>query len=156
MSGGKWHVAPYQEIDVNGVMQNCIEFCSRKGVLEGALVYRIQRKHDESDRTARDKSKDVQLLVVLHVDHTEGLNVRALLVEHDKKIAKYEQLKRLYQKYWHLLKVQVNLTESNWLLYDATLLKTTVKAMNGDCRWDIFISEGGDGIERPLWINVER
>jgi hypothetical protein len=155
MSGGKWHVTPCQEIDVNGVMQNCIEFCSRKDVLEGALVYRIQRKHDESDRTTRDKSKSVQLLVVLHVDHTEGLNVRALLVEHGKKLVKYK-LKRLYRKYWHLLKAHVNPNGSNWLLYDATVLTTTVKTMNGDHRWDIFISEGEDGIERPLWINVKR
>jgi hypothetical protein len=156
MSGGKWHVAPYQTIDVDTVMQNRIEFYSRKGILEGALIYRIQRKHDESDGTTQDKSKCVQLLVVLYVDHTEGLNVRALLVEHSKKLAKYEQLKRLYQKYWHLLKAQVNFAGSNWLLYDATMLTTTVKAMNGDYRWDIFISEGENGIEKPLWINVER
>jgi hypothetical protein len=81
MHGGKWHVTPCQEIDVDAMMQNRIEFYSRKGILEGALVYRIQKRHTESDETAEDKPRSVQLLVAWHVDHTKGLNVRALLVE---------------------------------------------------------------------------
>jgi hypothetical protein len=155
MRGGKWHVVPDQGIGVDAVMQNRIEFYPRKSILEGALVYRIQRKHDESDETTQDKSKIVQLLVAWHVDHAKGLNIRALLIEHSKKLVKYK-LKRLYRKYWHLLKAYVNPIGSNWLLHDATVLTTTVKTMNGDCRWDISISEGEHGTERPLWINVER
>jgi hypothetical protein len=32
-----------QEIDVNSVMQNHLEFDSGQNILEGALVYRIQK-----------------------------------------------------------------------------------------------------------------
>jgi hypothetical protein len=36
MYGGKWHVTPDQEIDVDAVMRNRIEFDSERNVLEGA------------------------------------------------------------------------------------------------------------------------
>jgi hypothetical protein len=52
--GGRWPIAPDQAIDVNAVMQNPIEFDAKQNILEGALVYRIQRKHITS---AQDESK---------------------------------------------------------------------------------------------------
>jgi hypothetical protein len=33
----------------------------------------------------------------------------------------------------------------------------TVKTMNEDHRWDIFITKGvKDNVKRPLWINAKR
>jgi hypothetical protein len=158
MHGGRWHVAPVHGIDVNAVMRNYIEFDSGQDILEGALVYKIQRKHIESGKLIQDESKSIQLLVAWHADHTRGLDVRALLVEHDKKFNWDEdKLRKLHQKYWHSLKSWVNPIGSNWLLNDATVLATPVKAMNGGYRWDIFISKGTkNNIKKPLWFDVER
>jgi hypothetical protein len=154
--GGRWHVVPDQEIDVNAVMREHIEFGSGQDILEGALVYRIQRKHAESDKSAQDRSKSVQLLVAWHVEHTKGLDVCALLVEHEKELDE-DKLRKLYQKYWHSLKTSINPTGINRLLYDATVLGITVKIMNGGYRWDIFIAEKiKNNVEKPLWIDVER
>jgi hypothetical protein len=153
---GMWHVVPVQKIDVDAVMRTCIEFNFGQDILEGALVYRIQwRQHTESDKLIQDESKNIQLLVAWNVGHTKGLHLCALLVEHDKELDE-NKLRKLYQKYWHLLKVQIDPIGSNWLLNN-TIVSTTVKVMNGGYRWDVFISEGTKhNVKRPLWMNAER
>jgi hypothetical protein len=157
MDGGWWNVLPDQGIDANAIMRNRIKPDSGQNVLEGALVYKIQkRQNTESDELIQDESKHIQLLVVWHVDHIKGLRVRALLIEHDKKLDE-DKLRWLYQKYWHSLNAWIDPIESNWMLDDATMLATTIKTMNGGYRWDIFISEGmEDNFEKPLWIDAER
>jgi hypothetical protein len=135
--GGKWGIAPGSEIDVNTVMQNRIEFDAGWNILEGALVYMVQRKHVES---AQDESKHIWLLVAWNGEYTKGLHVCALLVEHNKRLDE-DRLRKLYQKRWPLLKEQVSNTKSNWTLNDAAMLTTTINARNGGYRWDIFISE---------------
>jgi hypothetical protein len=135
--GGKWSVVPGPEIDVNTVMQNRIEFDAEQNMLEGALVYRIQRKHVES---AQDESKHIWLLVAWNGEHTKGLHACALLVEHNKRLNE-DRLRRLYQKRWPLLKERANATGGSWTLNDMTKFATTIRAMNRGCRWDIFISE---------------
>jgi hypothetical protein len=157
MNGGKWHIVPDQEINANAIMRYRLEFDSGQDILEGALLYKIQRQqHTEADRPARGESKHIQLLVVWHVKYTEVLYVHTLLVEHGRKLDK-DKLKRLYQKYWHLLDPWVSSTEIDWLLDDASILKTRVNVMNEGYRCDIFISEGTeDDIERPFWIDAKR
>jgi hypothetical protein len=156
--GGKWHVAPDQEIDAIDVMRNYLEFDSGQDILEGALVYKIQREHAESDEVIQDESKSVHLLVAWYVDQTKGSDVRALLVEHDKGLNWDEdKLKKLYQRHWHSFDAWISPTGCIWLLDDATVLSVGVDAVNGDYRWDIVIAEGeGDNIERPLWTDTER
>jgi hypothetical protein len=155
---GKWNTAPDQEINVNAVMRNLLEVDPGQNILEGALVYRIQKKHVKSDKSAQYELKCIQLLVAWRIEYTRELRVRALLVEHDNEFNWDEdKLKKLHQKYWRLLKTRVDPIENNWLLHDTTVLKTTIKVVNGGYRWDIFISEGAeDNIERPLWIDAER
>jgi hypothetical protein len=154
--GGKWHAAPDQEIDVNTVMKNYLEFDSGQDILEGALVYRIQRKHAESDRSAQNEAKRIQVLVIWHFEHTKELNVRALLVEHDGELDEHK-LRRTYQKSWHLLKEWVNPIKNDWLLDDVAVLTTTVKTMSRGYKWDIFISEGvKNNVKRPLRIDTAR
>jgi hypothetical protein len=137
MHGGEWHVEPDREIDVDAVMSNRIEFDVRRDILEGALVYRVQRQHIEP---AQDKSKHIWLLVAWNGKHTKGLHVRAFLVEHNKQLDE-DRLKKLYQKRRPLLKTQTNTTKSNWTLNDATVLKAAIKVTNGGYRWDIFVSK---------------
>jgi hypothetical protein len=149
-------VIPDPEIDVNTVMRNYIEFDSEQDILEGALMYRTQRQHAESDESARDESRRIQLLVAWHVEHTKELHIRALLVEHDRELDE-DKLKQPHQKYWHPLSALVSPIRSSWLMDDATILTTTIKVMTGGYRWDIFVTEGAkDNIERPLWIDTER
>jgi hypothetical protein len=153
MHGGKWHVVPDQEINVDAVMRNCIEF--EQDILEGALVYKIQRKHVKSGKSARYESNHIQLLVAWCVEHTE-LHVRALLVEHDGELDEHK-LRSLHQKYWHLLNAQVDAIKSDWQLNGGSVLKTKIKAMNGGYRWDVFISKGSEYIvKRPFWIDTTR
>jgi hypothetical protein len=132
--GGRWHVVPDQEIDANAVMQNRLEFDVKRDILEGVLVYRIQGKHVES---AQDESKHIWLLVAWNREYTKGLDVCALLVENNKQLDE-DRLKKLYQSHWPSLGEQA---KSNWTLNDTTMLKTTIRVMNGGYRWDIFISE---------------
>jgi hypothetical protein len=155
--GGRWNVVPDQEIDVNTVMRNRIEFDTRQDILEGILAYRIHRQHAESDQSIQDGSKSIWLLVVWRVEYTKGLHVHALLVGNDKKLElDKDKLSELHQKCWHSLNVWINPTRNNWLLDDTAVLETTIRVMNGDYRWDIFISEGGgDNVERQLWIDME-
>jgi hypothetical protein len=104
----------------------------------------------------RNESKQTQLLVVWNGKHTEGLHVRALLIEHDWELDE-EKLRKLHQRHWHLLETQVDTIKSKWLLNDTTVLETSVNVMNEGHRWDIYISEGiGDNVNRPLWINTKR
>jgi hypothetical protein len=135
--GGRWHVVPDREIDVDTVMQNRIELDTEQDILEGALVYRIQRKHVES---AYDESKRIWLLVAWNGEYTKGLHVRALLIEYNKRLDE-DRLRRSYQKRWPLLKTQPSATKSNWILDDVTMLVTTIKVTNRGYRWDISISE---------------
>jgi hypothetical protein len=146
------------EIGISFVMRHHLELDSEEDILDGALVYRIQRRHAASDEPIQDESKSIQLLVTWRFEHTKGLHVRALLVEHDKELGwDKDKLKRLHQKCWHSLDAQVNSIRSNWLLDDTTVLMITVKTMNGGHRWDILISEGmRDHIGRPLLIDVKR
>jgi hypothetical protein len=156
MYGGRWNVVPDQEIDIDTVMRNCIEIDSGQDILEGALVYKIQRKHIESDKSAQDESKHIQLLVAWHVEYTKELHVCALIVEHDGELDEHK-LRMLHQKYWHLLNAQVDPIKNNWRLNDATVLKTEIKVINGGYRWDIFISEEREYIiKRPFWIDTTR
>jgi hypothetical protein len=154
--GGKWHVVPSQKIDVNDLMSNRLEFDSGQDILEGALIYRLQRRHTESPKPAQDESKHIQLLVAWRVEPTKESYVCALLVEHDKELDG-DKLRRLQQKHWHRLDAWFNSIRSSWLLDITTVLKTAVIVMNEGYRWDIFISEWlGYSPMRPLWIDVER
>jgi hypothetical protein len=135
--GGKWNAIPNQKIDVNSVMQNCLKFDTEQDILEGALVYRIQRKHVVS---AQDESKHNWLLVAWKGEYTRGLHVHVLVVEHNKRLDE-DRLKRLYQKHWPLLKARANTTKSNWTLDSTTMLMTTIRVTNRGYRWDIFIFE---------------
>jgi hypothetical protein len=139
--GGKWHVAPDQEISANTVMRTCLELDSEQDTQGGALVYRVQKKHAEPDKLIQDESKHIQLLVVWSYEH-EYLDVRTMLVEHDEEFAWDEdKLWRLYQKCWEPLIAWVNPLINNWLLDDATMLGTAVRGMDVGCGLDIFISE---------------
>jgi hypothetical protein len=167
--GGKWHTALDQEIHTNVSMRSCIEFDSGQDILEGALVYKIQkmetsflerecstqRKRAKIDKLVQDESRHIQLLVAWRVEHTKELNVRALLVEHDGELDEHK-LRILYQKYWHLLNAQVDPIKSKWQLNDTTV-KTKIKTMNGDYRWDILISDKEEySAKRPFWIDTTR
>jgi hypothetical protein len=150
-------VVPDQEIDVDTVMRNYLEFESGRNVLEGVLIYRIQRKRTNLAKSAHDESKSTQLLVTWRVEYAQRLFVHVLLVEHNEELDWNDKLRRLYQKYWHSLSTRVDPAGSNWLLRDATVLATSVKIMNGGYRWDIFISEGADNnVKRPLKIDAAR
>jgi hypothetical protein len=135
--GGKWPIVPDQKIEVNAVMRNYPEFDSGQDILEGALVYRIQRKRAEF---VQEDSKHVWLLVAWHHERAKGLHVCALLVEHNKQLD-VDRLKRLCQKHWPLLKARANVTKGNWALNDTTMLTTTIRITNRGYRWDVFISE---------------
>jgi hypothetical protein len=151
--GGGWYAVPDQKINVNAVMGSYLEFDSGQDILEGTLAYRIQKKYVGS---AQDESKHVWLLVAWHIEHKNGLNVRTLLVEHGKKLDK-DKLRKLHQRYWHLLDAQIDPIGSNWFLDDATVLTTSVKLMSEGYRWDIFITEGiKHNVERPFWIDAKR
>jgi hypothetical protein len=137
MRGGRWHVVPDHKIDVNTVMQNCIGFDFGQDALEGALAYRLQRKHVEF---SQDESKRIWLLVAWEGEYTKGLHVCALVIEHDKKLDG-NKLKKLYQKHWPLLKTLPNATGGNWTLNDTTKLTTAIRVTNRGCRCDVFISK---------------
>jgi hypothetical protein len=156
---GRWHIVPDQEIDNDAVMRNILEFNSGQDIPEGALVYRVQRKHIKSGRLIQDEFKHIQLLVARRTSHTEGLDVRAVLIENNKKFDWNEdKLRQLYQKCWHPLDILDKPIQRSWLLDDATVLITVVRIMNGGYRWDIFIPEERSSgyIMRPLWINTKR
>jgi hypothetical protein len=154
--GGRWSVIPDQEIDVNAIMRNYIEFDSGQDIVKGALIYSIQRQYAESDIPIQNESKSVQLLVAWHVECTKEPHIRALLVEHDGELDE-DKLRHLHQKYWQSIKAWVNPIGSDWLLDDATVLKTTVKMANEGYRWNVFITEEEkNSIMRPLWIDAER
>jgi hypothetical protein len=61
--GGRCRVTPDQEMGDYVLMSNLLEFDSGQDILEGALVYKIQRKQSASDKLVQDESKSIQLLV---------------------------------------------------------------------------------------------
>jgi hypothetical protein len=159
MRGGEWYTVFDQEIGSRDVMMNRLEFSSEQDILEGILVYKIQRQHAESDESIQDESKCIQLLVAWHVEHTKGLHVRALLVEHDKEFNWDEdKLEQLHQKYWHSLDAWVHSDGGNWILDDESVLTLPVALTNGGYKFEIFISEEKKYINvmKPFWLDVER
>jgi hypothetical protein len=92
--GGRWDAVPDHEIGANAIMSRCIKFDSGQDILEGALVYKIQRKHVEP---TQDELKDIWLLAAWNGKHIKELHVCTLLVEHNKRLDK-DKLRRLYQK----------------------------------------------------------
>jgi hypothetical protein len=68
--GGRWRAAPDFETNVNAVMKNLLGFDSGQDILEGILAYKIQRRHDNYDKSAYDESKDIQFLVAWYVSPT--------------------------------------------------------------------------------------
>jgi hypothetical protein len=143
--GGKWRVTLRHIIHANFGMHNHLEFDSRESILEGILIYRIQRSTIESNH--------IRLLVAWRGEYTKGLHVRAMLVEHDSELDE-DKLRRIYQKYWHLLNAQNESIVTNWPFNGAKVL--TVEKTNGGYKLDIFISEGDYNIIRPLRIDVDR
>jgi hypothetical protein len=156
--GGKWHVTPDQEIDTNTIMRKYLEFDSGQDIPEGALVYKIQRQHAETDGPTHNEPKSIQLLAIWGSEDKKKLCLCVLPIEHDKKLNWDEdKLRQLHQKYWYLFKAQADPIESNWLLDDAKVLTATVKTVSGNNEWNIFISEETkDNFRRPLWIDAER
>jgi hypothetical protein len=147
-----------QKIDADAVMRNHIEFDPGQDIMDGILICRIQRQHAEFDKSTQNESRYVQLLITLHAEHTNGLHIRALLVEHDKKLDWDEdKLKKLHQVNANTLGAQVNFIGNNWLLDDVKILSMTMKAVNGGYRWDIFITKGVENnVKRLFWIDAER
>jgi hypothetical protein len=137
MHGGRWHVAPDQEINVENDMRKYLKLDVGQGILEGALAYRIQRKHAES---IQYKSKHIWLLVAWRFKYTKEPHVRALLVEHNKRLDE-NRLRKLYQKYWPSLKKQINATRREWTLDDTTMLVTRISVEYEDYIWNIYIEE---------------
>jgi hypothetical protein len=157
--GGKLHVAPDQEMGASNVIRNSLRFHSGQGVLEGALVYRIQRRqHAESDESVHDELERIRLLVAWCSKYTGELRVCALLIEHDKEFNwDKDKLKELHKKYWYSLDTWVDNIRNKWLLDGTTILTTLVKAMDEGYRWDISISKGTkDNTRRPVWVNTKR
>jgi hypothetical protein len=134
--GGRWPVLPDQEIDVNAVMRNRIEFNFGQDKLEGALAYRTQRKHAEF---AQDESKPIWPLIVWNGEYAKELHVHTLLVGYNKELDEY-RLRKLYRKRWPLLKERANATGDSCTLNDTTKLVTTIKVTNRGYEWNIFIS----------------
>jgi hypothetical protein len=178
-------IAPDPEIDAKSVMKNHLEFDSRRNILEGALLYKIQvRRYVKSVRSTQDESECIQLLVAWRVGHTKEPGLYILLIRHDKKLDWNEhKLKWLYQEYWNLLDTQVNSIGRNWLLLndkmvdeygnfivdhwlsDDIVVLTEISVRNECRKWDISISGGTRdnnkilmdvNFERPLWIDAER
>jgi hypothetical protein len=155
--GGKWHAVHDQEMGINAEVRSYFEFYSGQDVLEGALIYKLQRRqHAESDKLIQDESKIIQLLVAWHVEHTKEPHVHALLVEHDREFDwDKDKLKRIHQKYWHSFNAFVSSIEDNWLLNDVTVLLTSLKWKRDSYAFEITISEGtreGSHME-PLWVS---
>jgi hypothetical protein len=117
--GGSLYVAPDQEIDANFMMRNWLKFDSGQDILEGALIYRIQRQHAEFDKPIQDGLEDIQLLIVWRGEYKKELHVHILLVEHDKRFNwDKDKLRRLHQKYWHSLNAQIDSIGCSWLFDD--------------------------------------
>jgi hypothetical protein len=58
--GGRWRVAPVQEMDTFNLMMNRLEFGSRQDMLEGALICGIQRKkHTEYDKLIQNELEPI-------------------------------------------------------------------------------------------------
>jgi hypothetical protein len=153
--GGKWHATHDHKTNANVIMRNHLELDSRVDILEGVLIYRIQRKDNIFANLFHNESKYIQLLIAWRVEHTEGLHVLSFLVKHKGKLDEHK-LRKLHQKYWHVLKVLDKLVLNGLMLDNATVLKTRVKGMNEGYWWDIFISEVGDGNVEPLGIDVDK
>jgi hypothetical protein len=135
--GGKWYAELDQKIDTDAKMQNHIELDAKQDILEGALVYRVQRKHTVP---AQDESKGVWLLITWNSDYTKEPDVCALVIEHNKQLDE-DRLRKMYQKSWSLFKTRASITKNNWVLSGMAILITTVSVTNGGYGWRVSISE---------------
>jgi hypothetical protein len=129
-------------------------------VVDGALIYKLQRRQShESTEIGDDISSAAQLLVVWRISEFKKLYADVLLVEHDERLDwnKYK-LGKLYRENIDQFKLYPVPVIETWLLDDNTALMTTFKIMDGGQLLNITISEVEEAnYERtPAYIDLER
>jgi hypothetical protein len=163
------HVSPNQQIDTGDTMEASFGIDSERDYLEGALLYKLQRKHvDKTDNqpnnstvSTKDTTTNTYLLVVWN-DGEKWINYRfyVYLIECANDFIWDED------KLWALCKEYEDKFHKNykdniitWLMNDGILMKTRFDITYGsDYKLDVIISEGvwGCNMLNPIKIDLER
>jgi hypothetical protein len=166
-NGTACHVSPSRQTDTVSTMVASFETDSRKEAFEGALLYKLQRKHangagkqsNSSVTSIENTETSVHLLVVWDIDDDHHIFCICLVEYVDDFNWDEDKLQALY---WEYIERFYEFYDSNtitWLMRNGTVMKTRRDITYGsDCKLDIVLSEGTweYGLEEPIKINPKR
>jgi hypothetical protein len=155
----KSHRPPVHEVRVGNAMRSgfIIKSCDAS---DGALIYRLQRKHMcESTEICKHTSNAAHLLVIWRISESGELYADILLAEHDKGFGwNKDDLEGLYYENFDRFRLCSDSATETWLLDDNTTLMTMFEIMNEGRLLNVNISEieRDDAAKRPAYIDSER
>jgi hypothetical protein len=154
-----------QQIDISTTMRACFEINAIQDEFEGALLYKLQiysddQYHMDASTTETNEATHIQMLVAWKVNDVKSF-VYIALVEHAKAFTWNEdELRRLYNKNYHLLREYDDMISNMWLIDDDMTLKTSLKLVGQKGNFGLSISiseeEKDNYAIRPIWINTKR
>jgi hypothetical protein len=169
---------PIERMDDDAMINIGFRFDLDQDEPGGILMYKVQRKRNtESDHQSstditsseavEDTSKTMLLLVAWKIEHSEGLGVRILLVEHDNRLVLNEdKLAQLYNKVNDIpsglhgwAHKYDGILKSTWLMCNNIVLRATYEIIfEKSLGLKIAISKGvkDEDTELALWIDSER
>jgi hypothetical protein len=155
-----------QQVDTGAIMETSFRRRPNSGLFEGALLYKLQRKHanrtDNQPNTSITSIEDTATSIYLLITwcYYRPYKFYAFLIECTNDFTWDEdKLWALYQKYiseFHQKHKPITMT---WLIYDDAVMKTKLDiTYEPDFKLDIIISEGAEkyNTKGPMKIDPER
>jgi hypothetical protein len=127
----------------------------------GVLMYKLQGKNtDQSNEDAMSSEEEttcIQLVIIWKVYSSKEFSVASYLLEHSEDYAwDVDKLLEL-DEYYELVNIQNGFIEDTWLMYDNTVLMTSLNMTHEECyKLDMTISETSikDDTQRPRYIGL--
>jgi hypothetical protein len=161
------YVSPSQQTATGTIIAASFGMDSKCDFFEGALIYKLQRKHatgtdnrpNNSVAAVNNTATNTYLLVALEVrDDYHGFCV-CLIESTYNFILDISKLWALYREYNFVSKMHYKSNLITWLIHGNIVIKTEFDATYGlDCKLNIVISEGSwkHDILKPIKIDPQR
>jgi hypothetical protein len=162
--GATCYLSPDQKVDVGSTTQVDFSIDPDQDESAGVLIYRLKREnidqYNEEAISSEEEATYIQFVMIWKVNSSKELCVYSFLIEHDKDYVWNEVGLMILIMCCGLFNVQGDLIEDTWLIYDNTVLMTSVNVTHeGGCyELDMTISEATikDNTRRPWYLDLDR
>jgi hypothetical protein len=147
-----------QRVDAGSTTQARFSFNPTRMVSMGALMYKVQRKHN--DQSNEDKTTCTQLFIIWEAKGSKEFRVVSDMIEHDQSyVWNRVGLMKLAERY-ELYNIKHRPIEETYLMYNNTVLMTSLNLTREDgCyKIELTLSETSmkGNTQRPWCIDLDR